>query len=58
LTPRQAILPILAALASSVLATIAMVVGAGSRASPLRIVPGVVAPIAAAWTIAAPTVLG
>ena len=58
MTPQEAVLPILAALTSNALAKIAMAIGAGSRAFALRIIPGLVAPIAAAWAIAASTVLG
>jgi uncharacterized membrane protein (DUF4010 family) len=55
--PQEAVLPILAAMTSNALAKIAMAVGAGSRAFALRITPGLVAPIAAAWAAAAPAML-
>ena len=55
--PQEAVLPILAAMTSNALAKIAMAVGAGSRAFALRITPGLVAPIAAAWAAAVPAML-
>jgi uncharacterized membrane protein (DUF4010 family) len=58
MTPQEAVLPILAALTSNALAKIAMAIGTGSRAFALRIMPGLVAPIAVSWAVAAPTVLG
>jgi uncharacterized membrane protein (DUF4010 family) len=57
MTPQEAVLPILAAMTSNAVAKIAMAIGAGSRAFALRIIPGLVAPIAAAWVIAAPAML-
>ncbi len=57
ITPHEAILPILVALTSNALAKLAMAIGTGSRAFVLRIVPGLAAPIAAAWAVAVPTVL-
>jgi uncharacterized membrane protein (DUF4010 family) len=58
MTPQEAVLPILAAMTSNAAAKIAMATGVGSRAFALRITPGVVAPIAAAWAVAVPTVFG
>jgi|SRR5271166_644963 uncharacterized membrane protein (DUF4010 family) len=58
MTPQEAVLPILAAMTSNAVAKIAMAIGTGSRAFALRITPGLVAPIAAAWAVATPTVLG
>jgi uncharacterized membrane protein (DUF4010 family) len=56
MTPQNAVLPILAALTSNTAAKIAVAFGAGSRGFALRITPGLVAPVAAAWAVAAPTV--
>ena len=55
MTPQEAVLPILAAMTSKV-AKIVMAIGGGSRVFALRIAPGLVAPIAAAWAVAVPTV--
>jgi uncharacterized membrane protein (DUF4010 family) len=56
MTPQEAVLPILAAMTSNAVAKIAMAFGAGSRGFALRITPGLVAPMTAAWAAAAPTV--
>jgi uncharacterized membrane protein (DUF4010 family) len=53
ITPQEAVLPILAAITSNAAAKIAMAFGAGSRGFALRIAPGIVAPVAAAWAVAA-----
>jgi uncharacterized membrane protein (DUF4010 family) len=53
-TPQEAILPILAAMTSNAVAKMAMAIGAGSRGFALRMTPGLIAPIAAAWAAAAP----
>ncbi len=58
MTPLEAVLPILAAITSNAVAKIGMAIGMGSRAFALRIVPGLVAPIVAAWAAAVPTVFG
>jgi len=52
LTPRDAVMPILAAMTSNACAKIVMACGVGSRGYALRIVPGIVLSIAAAWFIA------
>lgn len=52
LTAQESVVPILAAMSSNALAKIAMAVGVGSRAYAVRIVPGVVLSIAAAWAVA------
>jgi len=57
MTPQEAVLPILAAMTSNAVAKMAMAIGTGSRAFALRIIPGLAAPIAAAWAIAAPAML-
>lgn len=57
LTPREAVVPILAAMTSNAIAKIAMAVGAGQRGFALRIVPGIVLSIAAAWAAGIPTIL-
>ena len=57
ITPQEAVLPILAAVTSNAVAKIAMAFGAGSRGFALRITPGIVAPVAAAWAVAALTAL-
>lgn len=54
-TPQEAMPPILAAMTSNTAAKMAMAIGAGSRGFALRIAPGLIAPIAAAWAVAAPT---
>jgi uncharacterized membrane protein (DUF4010 family) len=56
-TPAEAVLPILAAMTSNAVAKIMMAVGAGSRGFALRVTPGLILPIAAAWAVALPTVL-
>ena len=56
ITPREAVLPILAAVTSNAVAKIAMAVGAGSRAYALRVTPGLATPIALAWAAALPTI--
>jgi uncharacterized membrane protein (DUF4010 family) len=53
ITPQEAVLPILAAITSNAVAKLAMAFGAGSRGFALRITPGIVAPVAAAWAVAA-----
>ena len=58
LTPQEAVVPILAAMTSNAIAKIAMAVGAGQRGFALRIVPGIVLSIAAAWAAGIPTILG
>jgi uncharacterized membrane protein (DUF4010 family) len=55
-TPPEAMLPILAAMTSNAVAKIAMAIGAGSRGFALRVTPGLIVPIAAAWAVAVPTV--
>lgn len=52
LTPQQAALPILAALSTNAMAKLVMAVSAGSAAFALRIVPGVIFSLAAAWIAA------
>ncbi|MBB4199290.1 hypothetical protein CCR94_21285 [Rhodoblastus sphagnicola] len=54
-TPQEAVLPILAAMTSNAVAKMAMAMGAGSRGFALRMSPGLIAPIAAAWAVAVPT---
>lgn len=56
MTPQDAVLPILAAMTSNTVAKIVMAIGGGSRGFALRIAPGLVAPIAAAWAVAFLTV--
>lgn len=56
MTPREAVLPILAAVTSNAVAKIAVAFGAGSRAYALRVAPGLAAPIAVAWAAALPTI--
>ena len=58
LTPRDAVVPILAAMTSNTIAKVAMAIGTGSRAFVLRIVPGLVLSIAAAWAAAMQTIFG
>lgn len=58
LTPQEAVVPILAAMTSNAIAKVAMAVGAGQRGFALRIVPGIVLSIAAAWAAGIPTILG
>ena len=53
MTPTETILPILAAMTSNAIAKIVMAVGAGSQGFALRIVPGIVLSIAAAWAVSA-----
>jgi uncharacterized membrane protein (DUF4010 family) len=55
-TPLEAVLPILAAMTSNAVAKIAMAFGTGSRGFALRVAPGLIVPIAAAWAVAVPTV--
>ncbi|MDE2239303.1 MAG: MgtC/SapB family protein [Rhodospirillales bacterium] len=55
--PQDAVVPILAAVTSNSVAKIAMSVGAGSRAFVLRITPGIVGSMAAAWAILIPALL-
>ena len=57
MTPQEAVLPILAAMTSNTVAKLAMAIGGGSRGFALRIAPGLVAPIAAAWAVAVLTAL-
>jgi uncharacterized membrane protein (DUF4010 family) len=57
LTPMEAVLPILAAMTSNALAKIVMAVGAGAPGFALRIVPGIVLSMAAAWAVAMPMIL-
>ena len=57
MTPQEAVLPILAAMTSNSAAKITMAIGGGSRGFALRIAPGLVAPIAAAWAVAVLTAL-
>jgi uncharacterized membrane protein (DUF4010 family) len=57
LTPMEAVLPILAAMTSNALAKIVMAVGAGAPGFALRIVPGIVLSMAAAWAVAMPVIL-
>jgi uncharacterized membrane protein (DUF4010 family) len=58
LTPQEAVVPILAAMTSNAMAKIVMAVGAGGRGFALRIVPGIVLSIAAAWAGGLPMILG
>jgi uncharacterized membrane protein (DUF4010 family) len=51
-TPPEAVLPILAAMTSNAVAKLTMAIGAGSRGFALRVSPGLIVPIAAAWTVA------
>ena len=57
LTPSDAVLPILAAMSSNALAKGVMAIGAGSTGFALRIVPGLVLSMAAAWAAAIATAL-
>jgi len=57
LTPREALPAILAAMTSNTLAKIAVAVGMGSNGFAVRIVPGLILSIAAAWAVAALTML-
>jgi len=56
MAPREAVMPILAAMTSNTLAKLAMATGTGSRGFALRIAPGLLAPMAAAWAVAFLTV--
>ena len=56
-TPQAAVLPILAAMTSNAVAKMAMAIGAGSRGFALRMTPGLIAPMAAAWAVATLTLL-
>jgi uncharacterized membrane protein (DUF4010 family) len=53
LAAQQVVVPILAAVSTNALAKIIMAVSAGSTAFALRIVPGVILSLAAAWSVAA-----
>ena len=55
-TPQDAVLPILAAMTSNTAAKLAMAIGGGSPGFALRIAPGLLAPIVAAWGVAVLTV--
>lgn len=57
LTPRDAVVPILAGMTSNACAKIAMAFSVGSRDFALRIAPGILLSIGAAWIVAAATVL-
>jgi uncharacterized membrane protein (DUF4010 family) len=57
LTPREAVLPILAAMTTNVIAKTGMALAAGSHGFALRIVPGLLLSIAAAWAVAAAVIL-
>ncbi|WP_020175009.1 MgtC/SapB family protein [Methyloferula stellata] len=52
LGPEAAILPILAAMSSNALMKIVVAISAGSRGFVLRLVPGLILSIAAAWVVA------
>jgi uncharacterized membrane protein (DUF4010 family) len=52
LTPQAAMLPILAAMTSNALAKTAIAIGAGSGGFAIRIIPGLVLSMAAAWVVA------
>ena len=56
MAPQDAVLPILAAMTSNTVAKLAMAIGGGSRGFALRIAPGLLAPIVAAWAVAVLTV--
>ena len=56
MTPKDAVLPILAAMTSNTAAKLAMAIGGGSPGFALRIAPGLLAPIVAAWGVAVLTV--
>jgi len=53
LAAEQAVIPVLAAVSTNAGAKIVMALGAGSSAFALRIVPGVILSLAAAWAVAA-----
>jgi uncharacterized membrane protein (DUF4010 family) len=53
--PQEAVLPILAAMTSNAVAKMAMAIGAGSPGFALRMTPGLIVFMAAAWAAAAPT---
>jgi uncharacterized membrane protein (DUF4010 family) len=55
-TPQEAVVPILAAMTSNAAAKVAMAIGTGSRGFAMRVTPGLIMPIAAAWAVAAPAV--
>ena len=55
-TAQEAVLPILAAMTSNAVAKLAMAIGAGSRIFVLRVTPGLIVPIVAAWAVAIPMV--
>ena len=57
LAPQDALLPILAAMTTNALTKIAMAIGAGSGAFAMRIVPGIVLSMVAAWAVAAALLL-
>lgn len=50
--PQQAVFPILAALSTNAMAKLVMAISAGSSAFSLRIVPGLILSLAAAWIVA------
>ncbi len=52
MAPGEALLPILAAVTSNTVSKLVVARGTGSRGFLLRIAPGVVAPVAAAWAVA------
>ncbi len=51
LTPQQVIIPILTAVSTNTIAKIAMAISAGTSAFAVRVVPGVVLSMAAAWLV-------
>ncbi len=57
MAPREAVLPILAAVTSNTVAKMLMAAGAGSRAFVWRAMPGVVGPVIAAWVVVFVTIL-
>jgi uncharacterized membrane protein (DUF4010 family) len=52
ITAQEAIVPILIALTSNAVAKVAVAMATGSRGYVLRVVPGLVLPIASVWAVA------
>jgi uncharacterized membrane protein (DUF4010 family) len=52
LTPQDAVIPILATMTSNAVAKVVVAIGAGSRGFLLRIAPGLILSMAAAWVCA------
>jgi uncharacterized membrane protein (DUF4010 family) len=58
LTALEGVPPILAAMTTNALAKVVMAAGVGSTAFAMRIIPGLVLSLVAAWAVAVPMILG